>query len=58
MAPQNPDKLKKVLLWVNERLDEDPSLTVPKTFRKAEVHFDLSPKECEFIERNFARGKQ
>ncbi len=59
MPALNRDKLKKVLLWVNECLEEDPLLSLNETFHKAEIHFDLTPKECEFIERNFTQpGKK
>lgn len=57
MAPQNQDKLKKVILWVSEQRETNPSLSLSDTFRKAEVHFDLTPKECEFIERNFTEAQ-
>ena len=53
MTPQNQDKLKKVILWVQEQREENPSLSLSEAFHKAEVHFDLTPKECGFIERNF-----
>ncbi len=57
MAPANHDKLKKVLLWVAEQREENPSLSLNDTFRKAEINFDLTPKECDFIERNFTEDK-
>ncbi len=52
----NHDKLKKVLVWVSQEREADPSLSLKETFRKAELTFDLSPKECEFIERNFTEN--
>ncbi len=55
MAQQNQDKMKKVLLWVTEQREEHPSLTLNAAFRKAEINFDLTPKECAFIERNFTK---
>ena len=55
MAQPNQEKVKKVLIWVNECLDEDPTLSLPETFRKAEIKFDLTPLECAFIERNFTK---
>jgi hypothetical protein len=58
MPALNCDKLKKVLVWVSNKREEDPSLTLKETFRKAELTFDLSPKECDFIERNFTETEQ
>ncbi len=53
MSSLNQEKLQKVLKWVCEELRSKPNLTRKEAFRKAEISFDLSPKECEFIERNF-----
>ncbi len=55
MPPYNQDKLKKVILWVKEKREEKPSLSLADAFRKAQVNFDLSPKECNFLERNFTQ---
>ncbi len=58
MPALNCEKLKKVIVWVSTKREEDPSLTLKEAFRKAEITFDLSPKECDFIERNFTETEQ
>jgi hypothetical protein len=47
------DKVKKVLKWVKEMLDEHPEKTRKDVFKEAEIRFDLTPMECEFINNNF-----
>ena len=49
------DKMKKVLRWVCEVLEEHPERKRKDVFREAQVRFDLSPLECEFLDTHFAR---
>lgn len=55
MPIQNQDKLKKVLQWMNEERQQHPELSRNSAIRQAEIKFDLTPKECDFIERNFSK---
>ncbi|MBI5557914.1 MAG: hypothetical protein HY885_09770 [Deltaproteobacteria bacterium] len=48
------DKMKKVLRWVCEVLEEHPEKVRKDVFREAQVRFDLSPLECEFLDTHFA----
>ncbi len=50
-----PDKMKKVLEWATETMIEFPEKTRIDIFHEAEIRFDLSPRECEFLNANFAR---
>ncbi len=52
--PSTPDKMKQVLQWVDEELKDHPGKTKREVFEEAEFKFDLSPQECEFLNRHFA----
>ncbi len=52
MSPPG-DKMKKVLCWASEYLREHPEKTRREVFEEAEVRFDLSPFECEFLNKHF-----
>ncbi|MBW2466344.1 MAG: hypothetical protein JRF02_03505 [Deltaproteobacteria bacterium] len=45
------DKLKKTLCWISEMLKDHPEKSRQQIISEAEVRFDLSPKECDFIDR-------
>ena len=45
------DKMKKTLVWISEMLKEHPDKTRQQVISEAEIRFDLSPKECDFIDR-------
>lgn len=49
------DKMKKVLRWVSEELELHPKKKRKEVFREAQVRFDLSPLECEFLNTHFAK---
>jgi hypothetical protein len=49
------DKMKKVLRWVSEELREHPGKKRKEVFREAQVRFDLSPLDCEFLNAHFAK---
>ncbi len=48
------DKVKKALKWISETVKECPGKKRRDILKEAEVRFDLSPAECEFIDSNFA----
>lgn len=45
------DKMKKTLCWISEMLKEHPEKSRQQIISEAELRFDLSPKECDFIDR-------
>ena len=53
IQPQG-DKLRKALKWMSETLSEHPEKSREQVLRDAEIRFDLSPSECEFLDNNFA----
>lgn len=50
------DKMKKVLCWASEMLNEHPEKKRVDIFREAEIRFDLTPRECEFLDNHFVKG--
>jgi hypothetical protein len=47
------EKLKKALKWISEITQECPEKKREEIIRAAEIRFDLSPAECEFLDNNF-----
>jgi len=45
------DKMKKTLCWISEMLKNHPEKNRQQIISEAEIRFDLSPKECDFIDR-------
>ena len=52
LQPQG-DKLRKALKWISETSNEHPEKSREQVIRDAEIRFDLSPSECEFLDNNF-----
>ena len=48
------DKLKKALKWMSATTQECPGKKRENILREAEIRFDLSPAECEFLDSNFS----
>ena len=46
------DKMKKTLCWISEMIATNPEKSRQQIISEAEIRFDLSPKECDFIDRN------
>ena len=45
------DKMKKTICWISEMIKAHPDKNRQQIISEAEVRFDLSPKECDFIDR-------
>jgi hypothetical protein len=43
--------MKKTLCWISEMLKLHPEKNRRQIISEAEIRFDLSPKECDFIDR-------
>ena len=44
------EKMRRVVLWISETVQANPQKNRLDILREAEIKFDLSPRECEFIE--------
>jgi len=54
--PTGSDKGKKGLCWMSEELLSNPLKKRDAVIREAEIRFDLSPAECEFLTKNFSES--
>ena len=43
------EKLKKVLKWIADELAAHPEKKRNNVIMEAEVRFDLSPRDCQFV---------
>jgi hypothetical protein len=58
MTSQQPtqgsgDKTKQALAHLCQLCEDHPEVPRKKHLQQVEVKFDLTPKECEFLNRNF-----
>jgi hypothetical protein len=58
MSDQSPLRgqsanLKKALQWMAENLQLFPEKKRASVLREAELRFDLTPLECEFLDKHF-----
>lgn len=44
--------LKKALIWTAETLQDHPEKNRLAVLQEAQLRFDLTPLECEFLSRN------
>ncbi len=54
--PTGSDKVKKAIRWMSEELLNSPQKKRDIVIREAEIRFDLSPAECEFLTKNFGES--
>ncbi|NIA05460.1 MAG: hypothetical protein GWP11_05770 [Proteobacteria bacterium] len=45
--------LKKAVLWLGETASQHPERQRADIVREAQLRFDLTPRECEFLNSNF-----
>ena len=45
--------LKKAVCWIGETVREHPEKTRKEIITEAELRYDLTPRECEFLNQNF-----
>ena len=48
------EKLRKAIKWLGEMAQSDSGQTRRQLLEQAEIRFNLSPRECEFLNENFA----
>jgi hypothetical protein len=46
-------KLKKALTWMAEMVRDHPEKKRLTILQEAELRFDLTPMECEFLDKHF-----
>jgi hypothetical protein len=50
--------LKKAICWLSEMVQHHPGKKRKDILREAQIRFDLTPKECVFLEENFQMKNQ
>lgn len=60
MSDQSPlntasTKVKKALIWVSETLQDQPHKLRLTVLHEAQIRFDLTPLECDFLNRHFSK---
>ena len=46
--------LQKAVTWISEQVQDHPDRKRARILRDAQVRFDLTPAECEFLDDKFA----
>lgn len=57
-SPIGGDKLKRALTCFAELVEAHPEKSRLELLRKVELMFDLSPAECEFLNKTLADSAQ
>ncbi len=52
------DRMKKALCWISEIINAHPEKNRQQIINEAEIRFDLSPKECDFIDRKLRTNSE
>ncbi|MDZ7642165.1 MAG: hypothetical protein U5J62_09105 [Desulfurivibrio sp.] len=52
LQPQG-EKLRRAVAWIAECRRDNPLKERRRLLEEAEIRFDLSPAECEFLNRHF-----
>ncbi len=56
IQPQG-ESIRKAVQWICETLAAYPAKTRESVIKEAEIRFDLSPKECSFLDRKILHGE-
>ncbi|MFA4911779.1 MAG: hypothetical protein WC649_12175 [Desulfobacteria bacterium] len=56
ILPKGED-IKRAVKWISEHLQENPDQVVQKLVNKAILHFNLSPKDAEFLIKFYSSQK-
>ena len=54
VMPQSAN-LKKAIGWLSETVQNHPEKKRQDILRQAELRFDLTPAECNFLDKNFSQ---
>ena len=52
------DKMRKTITWISEMVQSHPEKSRHQIISEAEIRFDLSPKECDFLQRKFMQAAE
>ena len=49
------EQIRRAVKWISGRREEEPGTSLHKLIQEACLHFDLSPKDCDFLTNFFTR---
>ncbi len=49
--------MRKAIKWISETQLEHPEIKRREVIQQAQIRFNLSPRDCEFLNKNF-RGEE
>ena len=52
------DRMKKAITWISDMVQSHPEKSRSQIISEAEIRFDLSPKECDFLHRKFLPAEE
>jgi len=52
------DRIRKAIKWVSDAVLSQPDKSRSKLLEEAEIRFNLSPRECEFLNCNFGETRK
>lgn len=47
------DRIRKAIKWLSDAVLAQPDKSRQRLLEEAEIRFNLSPRECEFLDCNF-----
>jgi len=50
------DKIRKAVQWISDMVREHPDKERSGIVKEAEIRFDLTPKECTFLDKELGKG--
>lgn len=51
------EKIRQAVKWMSDTIKEHPERSRREIIQEAELRFDLSPSECEFLNKKFVCGE-
>lgn len=52
------ERVKRALIWLGEATETHPERTRRQLLEQAEIRFNLTPRECEFLNQNFGEESE
>ena len=52
------DRIRKAIKWVSDAVLAQPDKSRLKLLEEAEIRFNLTPRECEFLNCNFGEMRE
>jgi hypothetical protein len=50
------DKIRKAVQWISDMVREHPDKARDLIVKEAEIRFDLTPRECSYLDKELDKG--